>query len=61
MLYHTFQRGWTTWTTAAVDKRVIAQIPIEMSLLNFFKVNNTDKRLLGQHNLEEIGSAADQK
>lgn len=28
------KRGWTTWTTAAVDKRVIAAIPIVMDLLN---------------------------
>ena len=32
------QRGWTTWTTTAVDKRVIAQMPVVMSLLNFYKV-----------------------
>ena len=28
------KRGWTTWTTAAVDSRVIAAIPIVMDLLN---------------------------
>eukprot|EP00045_Choanoeca_perplexa_P003730 m.33128 g.33128 ORF g.33128 m.33128 type:complete len:491 (+) comp12198_c0_seq1:30-1502(+) len=27
------KRGWTTWTTAAVDKRVIAQVPIVMDML----------------------------
>jgi len=29
------KRVWTTWTTAAVDKRVIAQVPIVMDALNF--------------------------
>lgn len=28
------KRGWTTWTTAAVDKRVVAAIPIVMDELN---------------------------
>jgi PhoPQ-activated pathogenicity-related protein len=31
------KRGWTTWTTGAVDKRVIGIIPIVMDLLNMAK------------------------
>ena len=33
-LPYTLQRGWTTWTTGIVDKRVIAIMPIVEDLLN---------------------------
>jgi len=29
------KRGWTTWTTAAVDKRVVAMMPVVMDELDF--------------------------
>ena len=35
----TIQRGWTTWTTGAVDKRVIGIVPIVMDLLNIRTVS----------------------
>lgn len=33
------KRGWATWTTMAVDKRVFAAMPIVMDLLNLNTVN----------------------
>ena len=41
------KRGWTTWTTAAVDKRVIAIIPIVIDTLNL--------QLAAKHHFEAYG------
>ncbi|KAL3877092.1 hypothetical protein ACJMK2_034847 [Sinanodonta woodiana] len=41
------KRGWTTWTTGAVDKRVIAIAPIVMDLLNMVKNLHHHYRSLG--------------
>ncbi|HEY7118166.1 MAG TPA: PhoPQ-activated pathogenicity-related family protein [Tepidisphaeraceae bacterium] len=41
------KRGWTTWTTAAVDKRVIAIVPIVIDTLNL--------RQSGTHHFEAYG------
>jgi PhoPQ-activated pathogenicity-related protein len=41
------KRGWTTWTTAAVDKRVVAIIPIVIDTLNV--------ELSAKHHFEAYG------
>ncbi|XP_065179315.1 autocrine proliferation repressor protein A-like [Sycon ciliatum] len=41
------KRGWATWTTAAVDKRVVGAIPLVMDLLNANKVLHHMYRSLG--------------
>jgi PhoPQ-activated pathogenicity-related protein len=41
------KRGWTTWTTAAVDSRVIAITPIVMDLLNVVKNMHHQFQALG--------------
>lgn len=41
------KRGWTTWLTAAVDKRVFAMAPIVMNLLNMQKNLHHHFRSLG--------------
>ncbi|XP_070581613.1 autocrine proliferation repressor protein A-like [Ptychodera flava] len=41
------KRGWTTWTTAAVDKRVFGIAPIVLDCLNFVKNLHHHYRSLG--------------
>ena len=41
------KRGWTTWTTAAVDKRVSAVVPIVIDALNVEKSFDHHYRALG--------------
>lgn len=41
------KRGWATWTTAAVDKRVVAFAPVVMDLLNLVKNLHHYYRSLG--------------
>ncbi|XP_059147465.1 autocrine proliferation repressor protein A-like isoform X3 [Physella acuta] len=41
------KRGWTTWTTAAVDKRVVGMVPVVMDLLNTQKNLHHHYRSLG--------------
>ncbi|XP_059147483.1 autocrine proliferation repressor protein A-like [Physella acuta] len=41
------KRGWTTWTTAAVDKRVVGMVPTVMDLLNIQKNMHHHFRSLG--------------
>jgi len=54
------KRGWTTWTTAAVDKRVVAFIPIVIDLLNVVPSFKHHYAAYGfwapaVHNYEEMG------
>ncbi|XP_072027742.1 autocrine proliferation repressor protein A-like [Amphiura filiformis] len=46
------KRGWTTWTTGAVDKRVIAIVPIVLDCLNLVKNMHHFYRSLGGWTLE---------
>jgi PhoPQ-activated pathogenicity-related protein len=41
------KRGWTTWTTAAVDKRVIGMAPLVIDLLNLKASFNHHYRVYG--------------
>src|SRR6266542_5037664 len=41
------KRGWTTWTTAAVDKRVVAIVPLVIDLLNMEKSFEHHYRVYG--------------
>lgn len=55
------QRGWTAWTTAAVDKRVIGQMPVVMTLLNFFQVGDQVSLTAGLHERFTPDLSADSK
>ena len=41
------KRGWTTWTTAAVDKRVVAIVPLVIDVLNLEKFYDHQYRAYG--------------
>lgn len=41
------KRGWTTWTTAAVDKRVAAIVPLVIDVLNLEKFYDHQYRAFG--------------
>lgn len=41
------KRGWTTWTTAAVDRRVVAIVPFVIDLLNIEKSFDHHYRVYG--------------
>jgi PhoPQ-activated pathogenicity-related protein len=41
------KRGWTTWTTAAIDRRVVAIIPIVIDMLNLEKSSEHGYRAYG--------------
>src|SRR6266853_5091734 len=43
------KRGWTTWTTAAVDKRVVAIAPMVIDLLNSEKSFDHHYRAYGKY------------
>lgn len=54
------KRGWTTWTTAAVDHRVIAIVPVVIDLLNMEPSFEHQYRAYGfwapaVHEFEEMG------
>jgi len=42
------KRGWTTWTTAAVDKRVIGIAPLVIPILNLVPTINVMWRVYGE-------------
>ena len=43
------KRGWTTWTTAAVDKRVIAIVPLVIDMLNISPSFNHHLQVYGKY------------
>ncbi|SEF11433.1 PhoPQ-activated pathogenicity-related protein [Rhizobiales bacterium GAS191] len=54
------KRGWTAWTTAAVDKRVVAVVPVVIDLLNIEPSFDHHYRAYGNwapavHEYEEMG------
>ena len=45
------KRGWTVWTTAAIDKRVIAIAPMVIDMLNLNKSFENHYRSYGEYSL----------
>jgi len=45
------KRGWTTWTTAAIDKRVIAIAPMVIDMLNLNESLENHYRSYGEYSL----------
>jgi len=45
------KRGWTTWTTAAIDKRVIAIAPMVIDMLNLNESFENHYRSYGEYSL----------
>ena len=45
------KRGWTAWTTAAIDKRVIAIVPMVIDMLNLNESFENHYRSYGEYSL----------
>ena len=45
------KRGWTAWTTAAIDKRVIAIVPMVIDMLNLNESFENHYRSYGEYSI----------